>query len=302
MSKFDYLSLGGNKLQTFLVVLQERSISRAADRLGVTQSAVSHTLEKLRLVLGDPLFVRSGRGVEPTERAISLEQPVQNLLDQLKNITDNRPFDPLVGSLDFTIAANDFQRDLIFPELLRQLDAEGVDIRVRFVPSGIPAIDLLNRARCQLIITPLPPDGADIFQTRLFQDEVVCFYDPAERPAPKTHEDFRIAEILEVQFDDDEHAMRALNETAGVELNERRVSVPNFAALAPFLRGSRMLTIQLSKMGRVNLQGFASCPVPNPGQPVPMYMVWHRRENGDPAHKWLRGRIFEATRRWREKG
>ncbi len=77
MSKIDYSNLDGKTLRTFLTILEETSVSKAADRLGVTQSAVSHTLAKLRLILGDPLFVRSGQGLTPTERAIALSEPVQ---------------------------------------------------------------------------------------------------------------------------------------------------------------------------------------------------------------------------------
>ena len=108
MKKIDFYSLDGRGLKTFLVVLEEMSVSRAAERLGVTQSAVSHTLDKLRLALGDPLFVRSGRGIAATERAVSLQEPVRQVLDDLKGLTDQRVFDPSIGTLELTIAANDF--------------------------------------------------------------------------------------------------------------------------------------------------------------------------------------------------
>lgn len=153
------------------------SISNAAVRLGVTQSAVSHLLDKLRLTLGDPLFVRAGRGIAPTDRAIALREPVQTVLDGLKALTDERLFDPAIGQLEYTIAANDFQRDLIFPGLVRTLATEGVDAFFRFIPAGIPATELLRHARCQLIVTPFPPEGPDIYQSRLFDDQVVCFFD-----------------------------------------------------------------------------------------------------------------------------
>ena len=69
MNGFDHLSLDGNTLRTFLTVLDEASVTRAAERLGVSQSAVSHTLDKLRATFNDPLFIRVGRGIEPTARA-----------------------------------------------------------------------------------------------------------------------------------------------------------------------------------------------------------------------------------------
>jgi len=181
MKNIDFLSLDGRSLRTFLVVLEEQSVSRAAARLGVTQSAVSHLLDKLRLALGDPLFVRAGRNIAPTERAIDLRQPIQAVLDGMKALTDQRVFDPGLGQLEFTIAANDFQRDLIFPSLMRQLARENVDARFRFIPSGIPAANLLRQARCQLLITPFPPEAPDIYQLRLFDDQVKCFYRCAVR-------------------------------------------------------------------------------------------------------------------------
>ena len=77
MSKIDYLGLDGRTLRVFLTVLEEKSVSRAAERLGVSQSAVSHTLDKLRTIFGDPLFIRIGRGIESTARARALREPIE---------------------------------------------------------------------------------------------------------------------------------------------------------------------------------------------------------------------------------
>jgi DNA-binding transcriptional LysR family regulator len=287
MKKIDFLALDGRSLRTFLVVLDEMSISKAAERLGVTQSAVSHLLDKLRIAFGDPLFVRAGRGIAATQRAYTLREPVQAVLDGMKGLTDERLFDPQVGQLEFTVAANDFQRDLIFPGLLREFTTEGVDAWFRFIPSGIPAVDLLRQARCQLIVTPFPPEGPDVYQSRLFEDHLLCFYDANVRDAPRTKQDFCQADRLEVRFDGDEAIGRALK----LVCERPRISVPNFSALAAFLGGSDLICMQLSLIGQINLRGFASAPVPFPTTPVPMYMAWHKRDHRDPAHVWLRQRI-----------
>ena len=129
MNKFDHLNLDGNALTTFLTVLEEMSVSRAAERLGVTQSAVSHALDKLRAVFDDPLFVRVGRGIESTARARALRSSVEAVLDDLKSLTDHRKFDPLVEQMEFTIAANDFPIQLIFRSLLKQVSEEGIDLQ-----------------------------------------------------------------------------------------------------------------------------------------------------------------------------
>ncbi len=295
MSKFDFTSLDGRSLKTLLTILEEESISAAAVRLGVTQSAVSHTLEKLRLILGDPLFVRVGRGIAPTEQARSLREPVQQVLDGMKALTDQRPFDPRLDNLEYTIAANDFQRDLIFPGLLRQLRAEQVAARFHFVPSGIPAAELLRQARCQLIVTPLPPEGTDIYQTRLFEDKVVCFYDAGTREPPRGAEDFAGADYIEVHFGDDESATPPLSHALGLGEIRPLVTVPNFTALTAFIHGSDLITLQLSLMQRAGLRGLATCPVPGPAKRLTMYMAWHKRDHADPAQRWLRGRVKQFT-------
>lgn len=291
MKNIDFLSLDGRSLKTFLMVLEEESISRAANRLGVTQSAVSHLLDKLRLAMGDPLFVRVGRGIAPTEQAVALRAPVQAVLDGLKALTDKRVFDPGLGQLEYTIAANDFQRDLIFPGLLRELADEGVDTRLRFIASGISAISLLRQARCQLLITPFPPEAADVYQQRLFDDSVSCFYDSARREAPDTLEAFIESDYIEVRFDENTSAMEHVYKAVGSAMKQPRLSVPNFSALPAFLAHSEAICVLPSLMGRVSLKGFASSPLPFPDQGMTMYMAWHRRDHADAAHQWLRKRI-----------
>lgn len=287
MKEIDFLALDGKSLRTFLVVLEELSVSKAAERLGVTQSAVSHTLDKLRLALGDPLFVRSGRNITATERAISLHTPVRAVLDDLKALTSKRVFDPFMGALEFTVAANDFQRDLIFPYLIRELRREGVDITFHFIPSGHPTTELLRQGHCQLLITPFPPEGPDIFQKRLFDDEDCCFYDANSREAPKSPADFMAADYIDVTFKEEGFGLEKMSDAYSIK---PKITVPNFADTAVYLKKSNMLTIQLSLMKRVHFQQFASVPIPF-GVSLTMYMVWHKREHIDPASQWLRQKI-----------
>lgn len=291
MKKIDYLSLDGHALLTFLTVLEEMSVSRAAERLDVTQSAVSHTLTKLRLALGDPLFVRSGRGISATAQAHALRVPVRKLLDELKALTDSRVFDPSMGVLEFTIAANDFQRDLIFPDFLRGLDEEGVTARFQFVASGIPSTALLRNARCDMILTPWPPEGDDIFAVRLFDMQMVCFYDADVREPPKSWDEFRHSPYIETRFADNATSLNQLSTIDHSQLSKPRVSVSNFGALAAFMKGTDLITAEADLMVRGPLQGFAASPLPFKTNPLVMYLVWHRRDHTDPAHQWMRERI-----------
>ena len=121
MNRIDHLSLDGHALELLIAVFEEGSVTRAALRLGLTQSAVSHGLDRLRLLAGDALFVRSGRGIVATTQAHALVPRARLLLDELRAFSQASGFDPARWSGSVTIAANDLQRDLLLPALLRRL-------------------------------------------------------------------------------------------------------------------------------------------------------------------------------------
>jgi len=150
MKKIDYLGLDGRTLKTFLIVLEECSVSKAAERLNTSQSTVSHTLDKLRLAFKDQLFVRFGRGIEPTTRALSLRVSVETILSNLESLTYDREFNPQFESIEFTIATNDFPLGLIFPTLLKELYTENIFPQLDFIPSGIPSANLLRLSKCHM--------------------------------------------------------------------------------------------------------------------------------------------------------
>ena len=171
MSKFDYSDLDGRLLKLLLAVVEAGSVTGAAQRLGVTQSAVSHLLDKLRAITGDPLFVKSGRGIVATSRAEALAVQARELLSSMERFAQPGAFDPARWQTTFTVAANDFQRDVLLPPLMARLRAVAPGVALRVIHSAIPSLDMLRHEHCQLAISPRPPDGADILQKRLFEDE-----------------------------------------------------------------------------------------------------------------------------------
>jgi len=296
MSKIDHSDLSGQTLATFLLVLEESSVSRAADRLGVSQSAVSHTLEKLRRAFGDPLFVRVGRGIEPTARAIALRVPVEAVLDGMRSLTDQRHFDPLSEEMEFTVAANDFPTQLIFPKLLMDLTDEGVDMRIRFIPSGIPSASALRASRYRLLITPMPPDDPNLVKESLARSRMAVFFDPKIRRPPQSWEQYVASEHVEVQFSDTEASIMALPSIDLSDLEPPRITVPNFGSLAPMITGTNRITTQLDVMKRGLLGNLDVAPLPIETKPVDLFLIWHRREHDDPAHRWFRERIVETSK------
>ena len=287
MSKFDHLDLDGHLLQLLLAVVDSGSVTGAAQRLGVTQSAVSHLLDKLRTITGDPLFVKSGRGIAPTARAEALAAEARSLLRQLQHFAHSGDFDPARWQTTLTIAAN----DLLLPALAARLRAQAPGVTLRVIPSAIPRLEMLRNDECQLIISPRPPDGADIVQKRLFEDPYRVFYDPAVREAPQSEADYLAAGHATVVYeprrslDLDQHlAARGVHRRFAV-------LVPNFSALPAFLRGTALLATVPGLLARQTFTGLASCAPPLACPTLPMYAIWHARYQQDAAHRWLRAQL-----------
>jgi len=295
MSKIDYLSLDGNTLRTFLTVLEESSVSRAAERLGVTQSAVSHTLDKLRKALDDPLFNRVGRGIEATARARDLREKAETILNDLKSLSIQRAFDPLLEEMEFTIAANDFPIQLIFPGLLNELHDSGVQLRIRFIPAGIPKVSILRASRYRFLITPTPPDDTDLIKVSLVEAKMKIFFDSTARQPPKTWKQFAESRYVEVRFSDTETSLMALPSIDPSKLNPPTISVPNFALLPSMIKGTDRITTQLGAMKYGLLSDLDVAPLPFRSNPVNLFLVWHQREDDDPAHQWFRQKIIETA-------
>lgn len=295
MNDFDHLDLDGRLLQLLWVVYEEGSVTRAAQRLGVTQSAVSHGLDKLRGIAGDALFVKSGRGIAPTAMAGVLAERARGLLDELRHFTLAAGFEPARLNMSLTIAANDLQRDVLLPALLRRLREQAPGVSLHVVPSGAPTPAVLREQHCDLLITPRPPLGDDIYQKRLFEDRYCIFYDAAQCAAPASMKAYRAAEHVTVLYEP--RRMLDIDEWMLRKGVQRRfvATVPGMAALGAMLHGGPWIATAPSLLAVGALRGLATAPLPLETPSMPMYMVWHQRHQDDPVHRWLRAHVAEVA-------
>jgi DNA-binding transcriptional LysR family regulator len=296
IDRWDHLDLDGRLLQLLLAVIEEGSITAAAQRLGVTQSAVSHLLDKLRAIVGDPLFVKSGRGIVATTRALALARHARDLIDGLRNFAATGAFDPSQVQAQITIAANDLQNHLLLPALLRRLRAVAPRLTLRVIASGVPTAQMLREERCQLVISPRPPEASDVLQKRLFADRYRIFYDQQVRDAPVGLNDYLAADHVTVLYEP--RRMLDVDDWLLGQGLQRRivVQVPGFSGIAPFLRGSAMLATLPSLLGVELLRGFASTELPLEVPAMPMFMIWHLRHQHDPMQRWLRDELEAVAR------
>jgi DNA-binding transcriptional LysR family regulator len=287
-----YLQLDAWSLHILLVIMKEGSITKAANQLDLTQSAVSHALEKLRGVFDDPLFIRAGRGIKPTPRAIEITEALQPIMQNLSALTQVPEFRPKEAVIEWRLAANDFQRDLILPEFYRVVSEQVKSFSLHIEPLEFPEIHLMREDKLDLMLSPVRPEGADIMQRKLFQDKTSCFFDASVRSAPKTEADYSEAAYIGLSFLQNKRLRDTEQNVFGHALeNNTKVRVSNFSGLSSFLRGSDLLVIAPSLMRRTVLADFAEVEIPFENVALDMYMLWHKRHQKDAEHSWLREQL-----------
>lgn len=295
MKRLSFLHLDGHLLRLLLHLTEEESITQAAENLGVTQSAVSHMLNRLRAIVGDPVVVKSGRGVVATAHAKQLAEKARILLDELREFSHSGDFNPEEQTGQVTIAADDLQRDLLLPALLKRIKQQAPSLTLRVIPSGIPTLDMFRTNQCYLAISPRPPDGIEIMQKRLFKDSYLVFYDGEQRNAPTNTKEYSAAEHVTVSYTSTQHlGVDQYLEEKGIA---RRfgVEVSSFAGIPAFIHGSDRLATLPSLLRHDLLKDLNYCELPIQSPPLPIYMIWHVRYQNDPAHMWLRQNLEAVT-------
>jgi DNA-binding transcriptional LysR family regulator len=292
--------LNSQLIRVLHLVLQEKSVSRAADKLGITQPAVSSALKRLRELTGDPLLVRTRNGMTATERAIALMGPVRRALDGIDEILDRASnFDPATTTRSFGVGAPDYFDAFFLSNLSATLrrDAPNARLNIRSLSLDIDFERLLEDGDIDVVIGnwPHPPDYLRTLP--LFDDEVVCMVGVRHPLAKKnviSAEDYLSAQHLApvpyaggVRGAIDEH-LHKLGYRRDI-----RVALPYFH-VAPYVLTTTDLVFTT---GRRFAEPFAKIlplkvmPAPLKFPPLRFYQLWHERTHESVAARWLRERI-----------
>lgn len=287
--------LDGRTLALLVAVVETRSVTLAAERMEITQSAVSHALERLRTLTGDALVVKAGRGIAPTAHAEQLAERARAMLDDMRGFVNRSSFDPAACEALLQIAANPLQRDLLLPPLLLRLREAAPHVTLRVIPSDVPTLEMLRDRRCQLVISPRLPEGSDIHHEPLFDDSYRVFFDSSQRNAPQSLDEYLAADHVTVLYESN-RALEVDRFLASRGVDRHFVaSVPDFSGVAPFLRGTDRLATMPSRTAANQLRGFAQTEVPVACPPMTIHMIWHGRHQQDPLHDWLRQALREVV-------
>jgi len=291
-----------NLLRLLDALLTERHLTRAAKRVGLSQPAMSHGLARLRKHLGDPLFVRTRAGLEPTDRAARLGPPLRDALASIERALAGDTFDPATARRTFSLATADYGAFVLLPRLLERLGrlAPGVDLWTRTVADD-PVAQLATGAADAALAVATPRGAGAVIHTRaLYEERFVCVVREGH-PKVKKRLDLDTWAALP-------HAFVApggkpggvVDDVLAQHGKQRRVAcaVPHFL-LAPHVVASSDLVLTVGArvaeaFAKVLPLRVVEAPVALPGFRVSL--AWHERQHHDPAQRWFRAQVAEAAK------
>ena len=300
MSIIDHANLGRvdlNLMVAFDAIMSERNVTRAARRVGVTQSAMSHNLGRLRTLFADELFTRSSRGVDPTPRAFEVAEFVRPVLSSIQTgFSEKAPFDPSTAERVFTFGMSDYLEQLLLPEIVgaMRVAAPKVSVEVRAMDDATAA-ETLDGGTIDVAISKISNGGAAHKRRTLWTDHYVVIHPERGTGALDLRAFLECQHVMVTARDGNCRTV----DLRLAELGHRRsvvVTTPHLAAIPSLvLRGGLMAVIPAgftSEFGAI--AGLRISPLPFEVAGFDFAMSWHSSFDRDPAHIWLRSKVVEA--------
>lgn len=296
--RFNKLDL--NLLVALDALLTENSISRAAERVHLGQSAMSNALARLREYFDDELLVQVGRKMEPTPRAISLKEPVRDVLIRVEAAVVTQPlFDPANSDREFRLTVSDYTNAVLMPHVLQEVHRQSRKVRFQLLPQAVNPKRALENGDADLMIIPALFASTEHPAEPLFTER---FCSLVWRESPLAHGKLTLERYLAHG-----HVVMAPPNAQGYETTvlgergiHRRVEVTTFSfATAPRLivGTSRIVTLhrRLARQAEHELPVVAR-PMPVDIPPMQQTMQWHKYRTNDQGLVWLRKTIQQAVR------
>ena len=292
----DPFALDFAALRTLRLVFAHGSFSRAAETLGVTQSTISYTMSRLREVFSDPLFVRQGAGMVPTDRCNEIVAQAGELIDRFETLTAQRQFDPAEASVEIGLSCNFYERVTILPHVTRILRREAPGIKLKVISSSAQGKQQLLRSESDLLIGPIRIEDSGYYRRSLLREEYTCVMDPSNPLAqtPLTIERFVKAPQVVVNYGGSFRSRFLVVMEAAGHVPNTVMEVPSPANLPDILVQTDMIATVPSRIAQMFGDAVISVPCPFPAE-LSIDLYWTARTHVSAPHMWLRSKIAEAA-------
>jgi DNA-binding transcriptional LysR family regulator len=290
-----------NLLVVFDAVMQERNVTRAGQRLGLSQPAMSHALTRLRHMLKDDLFVRSPKGMLPTPRAEQLALPIRTALEGLQHSLEPTQFVPSKATRSFRVAVDNYSAVVLVGALAGRISKTAPGVTLEFRPSGSLNIpDLLDRGELDLAIGPFPEQGERFSRLSLLEDDFVLVLRKGHPSAENRELSMeRFAALSHLSISSVAYNTDFIDQALARRRLKRRIHLR-----APFLSAVRILVVSdmISVLQRrvaeelVRYRPLVIRALPHSSPSLETAMIWPRWLDDQPAHRWLREVVTVMTK------
>lgn len=288
-----------NLLVVFVTLMQERSLTRAGQKLGRTQSTMSHSLRRLRELLQDPLFTRGPDGLLPTARAESLFPRVREHLEQLHGLLQpQQPFNPACDRATLRLVMTDYAQLVLLPKLMKRLSREAPGVTLKILTGSDAIEEQLESGEADLGMGVVILEKPDLYQLKLFHERMVCL---VRQNHPVLSESLSLEAYLELGHvvvmprGRPGNFVDAVLETMGLS-RQVVMTVPQFMVVPQVIAETDLIVALPEQLARWAAERLPVVIV-EPPLTVPgfsTWLVWHKRRQLDPACVWLRGILREA--------
>lgn len=299
MRELDLRRIDLNLLVVLEALLEERSVTRAAARLGMSQPAASRALGRLRALLSDALLVDGPGGYMLSVRAEALRPALRQMLAGIGEMLEASPFDPAVATGSVRLLMTDLDAAVVAPRLLSRLAVQAPALDLVVVPPGPTPIQALETDTADAVVGVIDEAPPGIRRRSLFEDRLVTFM---RHGHPAAGHDLTLERYLAL-----DHIAVSITGRGPAPVDERlsamghsrrvRVRVPNFFAAAEIAACSDMVMTLPASLARTAMGAarFVTRPPPLDPPRFTVSLLWHARHQDSPRHVWLRRLVVEAV-------
>lgn len=292
----DPLAVDFAALRVLRLVHDYGSFSRTAEELGVNQSSVSYTIDRLRRAFGDPLFVRQGAGIVATDRCDEIVREAARMVDAFVALSTPRAFDPARAEATMILSCNYYERATLVPALLRRLRSVAPGLKLGVITSTVRGREQLSRGESDMLVGPVRINDAGFFSRRMLSDHYVCVMaqDNPLGDAPLDVEGFAAAPQAVVTYGGNWRSSYLVEmEAAGLAPN-MVLELPSPATLREILPGTDLIATVPLRTARSFGPGLRIVPCPFPA-PFEIDLYWTARTHHSPMHRWMRGLMAQIA-------
>jgi DNA-binding transcriptional LysR family regulator len=282
-----------NLLVVFDAVMQERNVTRAGQRVGLSQPAMSHALTRLRYMLKDDLFIRSPKGMLPTPRAEQLALPVRSALDGLQHSLEPTQFIASETTRRFRIAVDNYSAVVLVGPLVARISKIAPKVVLEFRPSGaLDILDPLDRGELDSAIGPFREQGERFSRLSLLQDDFVVILRKGHVAAGSRELSMKeFAALPHLEISSVPFATDFVDQALARRKLTRRIQLrAPFLSAVRILLASDMVMVVRRRVAEelIHYRPLVIRPLPHASPTMETAMIWPRRLDNQPAHRWLR--------------